>query len=696
MGKTIKDRIRESMGLKFVITLAGWITLLMLLGAVLTGSILIKYQERAAEARGRDIGTVLTKSVFDRIVAGDLPGLNLVIGDVVKSEDILAVIFSKADGTPMTSARASFNQNHPEVQTAFADEKSQDVAKLAAALRRSADPLEVAVNVSIPGVKIGEIRLFFSRAMIRSTTKRVMLILVGLSGFIVASISFLVFLMVRKMIVQPVRLAQSVATRVAEGDLTQSVRVNTVDEIGNLGRGLNRMTMGLRDMIGRVRESSRKLDTVSGEVSSVSANVMGGSQVQAEAVDEASSSVNEMHYALQEIAESVADLNLTSEQTSASAAETAASNDEVARLMTDLAASVEETSSAISQMSTAIAETAENATSLSQAADATAASATEINASVREVDESARTSAELAEAVTLDAQNLGMRSIEKTVEGMRRIEEETRRSAEVINRLGERADSIGGILTVIEDITDQTALLALNAAILAAQAGEHGKGFSVVAAQIRELANRTAASTQEIGKLITSVQQDSREAVEVMRQGVDVAADGTRLAHEAGDALRKILGRAGQSREMSQAISRAAAEQAAGMKQVTGEVDRMNAMAHQIERATDEQRKGSEQIMRAAERMRDITRFVKTATTEQVKASSAITAAVETMSGKVGLVNRAAVEVRTGSDLIVKAIERIKLTARENAELANRLNSAVDVLSAQAGALKQQIERFTS
>jgi methyl-accepting chemotaxis protein len=100
--------------------------------------------------------------------------------------------------------------------------------------------------------------------------------------------------------------------------------------------------------------------------------------------------------------------------------------------------------------------------------------------------------------------------------------------------------------------------------------------------------------------------------------------------------------------------------------------------------------------MRAAEKMRDITRFVRSATAEQVKSSRNITTAVENMSSKVGLVNRAASEVRTGSDLIVKAIERIKSTARENTELAARLSSAVEVLTAQSGVLKREIERFTT
>jgi methyl-accepting chemotaxis protein len=570
------------------------------------------------------------------------------------------------------------------------------VKRLLAAVRKELNPIEVSVDVALGGTKLATIHLDFSRAEVRANVTKVVLLLVATGVLIVLTLSVLVYIMVGRMIVAPTAAAEAVASSISSGDLSKNVKVSTVDEIGNLGRGLNRMIIGLKGILGSTRTSAAKFATVSVEVAGVAANVAAASKVQAESVDEAASSVNEMHFALKEIGGTVEDLNETSEQTSSAVIETAASIDEVARLMTDLSSSIEETSTAITQMSAAVRQTAENVEALTRSADETAASTSEITASVREVEDRARQSSDLAEAVTADARDLGMPSIEKTIEGMRRIEEESRRSAEVINRLGSRAESIGGILTVIEDITDQTGLLALNAAILAAQAGEHGKGFAVVAAQIRELANRTAASTQEISGLIASVQDDTRDAVEVMRNGVIMAEVGTRLARETGDALRKILERAGQSREMSHSISRAAAEQTTGMARVNEAVDRINEMAHQISRATGEQRSGSEQIIRAAERMREITRFVRSATAEQVKASRNITAAVETMGTKIGLVNRAASEVRTGSDLIVKAIDRIKSTTRENAELAAKLNNAVEVLTAQAGALHKEIERFST
>lgn len=695
MFQSLRDKIRGSMALKFSLALSGWIAALMLVGTVFVTRMLMTTQERAIEARGRELGIVLGKATVDRLISNDLMGLNLLVADVVKYPDIVYVIFYNVDGSPLTNARASFNATNGDVRAIIEREKTDDVQKLASTLRHNLNPIEVPVDIQLEGSKLAQIRLAFTRSEILKNAKGVALLLLGTSAAIVLSLSALLYFMVRKMILVPASQAEAIANKIAGGDLTESVRVSTVDEVGNLGRGLNRMIIGLREIVGKVRSTSGSLEAVSAQVAAVSANVAAASKVQFESVEEAASSVNEMHFSLKEIAATVEDLSTTSEQTSSAVIETAASIDEVARIMNDLSSSIEETSTAIEQMFAAVKNIAENIEMLSSAADQTAASANEVNASVREVETNAKQSAELAEAVAADAKHLGMLSIEKTMEGMQRIEEESRRSAEVINRLENRAENIGGILTVIEDITDQTSLLALNAAILAAQAGEHGKGFAVVAAEIRDLANRTAASTQEIGALIQSVQEEAKDAVAVIQKGVDLAAEGTRLARETSSALRKIVERSDQSYAMSRNISKAAEEQSTSIRLVNDSVARITEMAHQIAKAVAEQRSGSEQIAHAAERMREITRFVKSATNEQVKASKSITEAVENMSTRVSLVSRASGELRTGSDLIVKAIERIKSTARENAALAEKLSSAVDVLTQQAAVFKKEIERFT-
>jgi methyl-accepting chemotaxis protein len=693
-GLTLKKKIESSMGLKLAVALGGLIAAIMVVGTMFVSRMLLEGQYRVIETRGKELGLLLGKAGTDALLHKDMLTLDNLVAEMANTQDMLYTVITDEKNTAVNSIAVSFNRSNPALQPLLAEDQSHDAAMLAAKVREKLDAIETQSDIMTGSTRLGTVKMGFSRETVKQDARKVVWLLLGTASAIVAVLFGLIYLMTQWMIVGPTRQAMSAALNTAEGDLTRSVRVRSVDEIGMLGRGLNRMIIGLKGMIGSIREAARHMESVWGEVKDISTRLASGSRVQAEAVEEAASSVNEMHFSLKEIASNVHDLYGSSEHTSSSVIEMAASVNEVAKSVSELSGFIDETSSAITQMSAAIRQIAEHIETLSAAAEETSASSLEISASVKEVEATATQSAALAEAVAKDAQELGVRSIEKTIEGMSRIESNARRTADVVNRLGERTESIGGILTVIEDITDQTGLLALNAAILAAQAGEHGKGFAVVAAEIRELANRTAASTQEIGRLITAVQDESREAVGVMKEGVEFVEEGVHLATGAGDALKKILAQAGLSRDMSKSINTAAAEQARGFKQVSEAVTRINEMTRQIARATNEQKTGSEQIMQAAEKMRALTGFVKSSSQEQAHAGKDITQAVETINTKIGMVDRATGEVQQGSDLIVKAIERIKEIAKTNADLAEGLNKAMDVMATQSSRLKKEIGKF--
>jgi len=693
-GKALKDRLDSSMALKFMAAVTVVICVFMSIGTFLITTMLMRGEYRALEASGRDMGLFLGKALTEPLLRQDRDALDGLVAEAVKSHDVLYAYVTDSSNVVQNNVAACFNRTHDGMRDLLAQEKTASVQAIVAKAKERFDPIEVPVDIQLTGTRIGTTTIGFSRSGIQQNAWQTVRKLLVIGVFIIAGLALTIYLVVRKMIVSTTTEIVGVVSNIATGDLSQRVKVRTTDEFGSLGRGLNRMAVELKGMIENVQGTARKTDSIWQQVKETSQEITAGSKEQAEAVEEAASSVNEMHFALKEIGGNVENLYSTSETTSSAVIEMAASSDEVAKTIVQLSTAIEDTSTAIVQLSAAVRQIADNVEVLSSAAEDTAASATEISASVKEVESNAQESAALAEAVASDAQQLGMRAIEKTIEGMNRIDSTARRTADVVNRLGERAENIGSILTVIEDITDQTGLLALNAAILAAQAGEHGKGFAVVAAEIRELANRTAASTQEISKLITSVQDESRGAVEVMREEVTMVQEGVRLAHDAGDALKKIVERADQSRDMSRSINKAATEQARGVRQVSDAVDKINEMTHQIVRAVNEQKLGSEQITRSSEKMRELTRFIRTSTDEQARGSKDISAAVEQISAKIGMVNRAAGEVQTGSDLIVKSIERIKGSARSNADLASGLNVAMDFMVGQAEQLNKEISKF--
>jgi methyl-accepting chemotaxis protein len=146
---------------------------------------------------------------------------------------------------------------------------------------------------------------------------------------------------------------------------------------------------------------------------------------------------------------------------------------------------------------------------------------------------------------------------------MNQIAEKVQHSAKTVENLGLRSDQIGEIIGTIEDIADQTNLLALNAAIEAARAGEQGRGFAVVADEVRALAERTTRATKEIGEMIKTIQKETKDAVTAMEQGVHQVATGTMEAAKSGDALRDILSQINNVSMQVNQIATAAEEQTA-------------------------------------------------------------------------------------------------------------------------------------
>jgi methyl-accepting chemotaxis protein len=170
--------------------------------------------------------------------------------------------------------------------------------------------------------------------------------------------------------------------------------------------------------------------------------------------------------------------------------------------------------------------------------------------------------------------------VDKTVTGMARIAERVKGSAKIVEELGRRSNQIGEIIGTIEDIADQTNLLALNAAIEAARAGEQGRGFAVVADEVRALAERTTRATREIGEMIKSIQNETKSAVAAMEEGVAEVERGSVGAAQSGEALQHILQRIDVVTQQVNQIATAAEEQTATTTEVSHNIMNVTQIAH--------------------------------------------------------------------------------------------------------------------
>ncbi|WP_106593023.1 methyl-accepting chemotaxis protein [Marinobacterium halophilum] len=208
----------------------------------------------------------------------------------------------------------------------------------------------------------------------------------------------------------------------------------------------------------------------------------------------------------------------------------------------------------------------------------TAVSIQEMVAAVQEVASSATMAAEAAQQADTNARS-GDRVVEETIRSINQLADDVHRSAEVITRVGADADNIGSVVSVISDIAEQTNLLALNAAIEAARAGDQGRGFSVVADEVRTLASRTQQSTEEIQRMIERLQSGAREAVTVMSRSREQSAATTERAEDATRSLQQITASVATINEMNTQIAGAAEQQTAVANEIEGSVQQVAVIA---------------------------------------------------------------------------------------------------------------------
>ena len=480
---------------------------------------------------------------------------------------------------------------------------------------------------------------------------------------------------------------------VAEGNLSGIVTVISQDELGVLARDHIRMVRRLRSMLGRISEASEGLEKASHQMTDQTEEVGTGASSQAASVEETSSAMEQMNQTIQGIAESIETLARSAEESSASILEMSASVEEVAESVGGLSNAVEQTTSSIQEMNASIKEVAENVQSLSQQAGRAMTSLQEMENAIWSVGASSQDTAKLSERVAEDAEQ-GARQVSQTIAGIGRIRASAAEAASVIGSLGQRAKAIGNILTVIEDVTEETNLLALNAAIIAAQAGEHGRGFAVVADEIKDLAERTQSSTAEITDLIRAVQEEAGKAVKAITEASSAVEEGVGLSEGAGTALEQILARARQSTQKTQQIAEATSMQSEKAKQVMEFFEGVNALISQVATATQEQARGGDQILRAAQKMEEVSRQVRRATKEQAQGSRQITQAIENISQIVNFINTAQGEQLKGSKAVVIAMQQIRQVADANRERVRDMTQAMENLKFLADDLRELVRQF--
>ena len=262
-------------------------------------------------------------------------------------------------------------------------------------------------------------------------------------------------------------------------------------------------------------------------------------------------------------------------------------------IIQSIAQTAEHVASASEEISSSAAQQAQGAETQKDQTTQVATAMQEMSSTVAMVSENSNHAAEASRKAAETARRGGV-IVEETLVKMRVIAESVGASAKKVEELGKSSDQIGRIISVIDDIADQTNLLALNAAIEAARAGEQGRGFAVVADEVRKLAERTTGATKEIAQMIKNIQEETRVAVTAMESGTKQVEEGVTSTAQAGDSLKEIIQMAEQVGEMITHIATAAIEQSSASEQVNQSMD-------QIARLVAESADGAQQSAKACQ-----------------------------------------------------------------------------------------------
>ncbi|KAB2925922.1 MAG: methyl-accepting chemotaxis protein, partial [Bacteroidetes bacterium] len=270
---------------------------------------------------------------------------------------------------------------------------------------------------------------------------------------------------------------------------------------------------------------------------------------------------------------------------------------------------VSEASAAVASASTQISSSTEE---LAAGAQEQSSQATEVAGAVEEMTktimENSRNAGDTAETAKRAKQTAetGSGVVRQTVDGMRNIAAVVNRSAETVKALGRSSDQIGEIISVIDDIADQTNLLALNAAIEAARAGEQGRGFAVVADEVRKLAERTTKATKEIAGMIKQIQADTGTAVASMDEGTKKVEEGISLADQAGASLAEIVTISQEVTDKVSQIAAASEQQSSASEQISKNVEGISAVTQQSASGTQQIARTAEDLSRLTENLQSI------------------------------------------------------------------------------------------
>lgn len=482
--------------------------------------------------------------------------------------------------------------------------------------------------------------------------------------------------------------------RVSEGELGVKLEVHTKDELQALAEGIEQTLGRLREIVTGVSASFHEVERAAGSLGQIAGELKEGTDQEAEVAQRLHGSAVSLADLTGAVASEMDALREAAQGHGNSLQRISMQVSGTAERADSFASAAESAISAVGEMAMTLAAGTRSIASLTTEITETTAAMSRIDQATREIGELTERSRETASTLAEEAVERGRSAVERTRQGMEGIEALVTALGAAVERVGQSSGRIGEIMAFLSDIADQTGLLALNAAIIAAQAGEHGRGFAVVAAEIRKLSQRTDSSLKDIETLLGTIREESRAAVQEASRGRQVVSDGAAEVRTAVGALERIIEGTGRSRELAENIARQVTSQAEGSSRVAASLDDIARRARELEESSREQEAATEQIHKAAAPMGRNAVEVRRITGEQASAVRMITEQI----GESALTAQAlAAKARHAEEQIRnlnEAVAVIRKVLAGNQQRSGSLETAVDLLGVEARKVRSSLEIF--
>lgn len=480
----------------------------------------------------------------------------------------------------------------------------------------------------------------------------------------------------------------------SSGDLRPAAIAVTKDEIGSLAVKLNQMITQLRTISRQVRDASGSVHTMADTILQEMETLIRQMEQQSASVDNTTMSVEKIKHFIDVVAEHTNDLLTAAAMILGSIQETRASINEVTMTTGSLTDSLHRILSSVDEVGQTVKQITEDSGHLAKIAEETETEIEHIDQSLNEVSRNADHVQQLAKE-TMDAATSGQTSVNESIQGIADLKGVVANTAAIIQEVNAWGEQVSAILDIVDEITEHTALLSLNASIISAQAGSQGKGFAVVADEIKELAIRTKSSTKEIGTLVHKLQKKTEEGVSHIAVGLKKADQSLRLATAVKHALDTILERAtlssSRAADTAQLIQRTAGSGQAISKQMNTVTD----MVSHIRTALQEQEQDIEQVVKAVADISGVSEQVNRASIEQKKAAEEIERNMEHVTAQFSDVEEQTDALRRESDQIVNAMHTVEAITENILQKATVISSdTVKNLVQQSESLQEMVNVF--